>query len=88
MTLKIESILDGKYIALRLSGRLRSEHLAELKSLIAGSFGPVVLDLDEITQVDADAVNFLRTCQAEGIKLRHCPPYICEWMYREQNRET
>jgi ABC-type transporter Mla MlaB component len=88
MTLRIERIPDGKYIALRLSGRLRSEHLAELKSLIADSSLAVVLDLDEITQVDVDAVNFLRKCQAEGIELRHCPPYICEWMYREQNREA
>jgi ABC-type transporter Mla MlaB component len=87
MTLKIERILDGEYIALRLSGRLCSEHLAELKSLIADSSPAVVLDLDEITQVDVDAINFLRKCQAEGIELRHCSPYICEWMDREQDRE-
>jgi hypothetical protein len=46
-----------------------------------------VLDLDEITQVDVDAINFLRKRQAEGIELRHCSPYICEWMDREQDRE-
>jgi hypothetical protein len=33
-----------------------------------------------------DAINFLRKCQAAGIELRHCSPYICEWMNREQNR--
>jgi ABC-type transporter Mla MlaB component len=87
MTLKIERILDGEYIALRLSGRLCSEHLAELKSLIADSSPAVVLDLDEITQVDVGAINFLRKYQAEGIELRHCSPYICEWMDREQDSE-
>jgi len=87
MTLKIERILDGEYIALRLSGRLCSEHLAELESLIADSSSAVVIDLDEITLVDVDSVNFLRECQAKGIELRHCPPYICEWMDREHDRE-
>ena len=87
VTLKIERAVDGKGVVLRLSGRLRSEHLAELKSLIEDSTPAIALDLDEITQVDVDAVNFLRKCQAEGIELRHCSPYICEWMDREQDRE-
>lgn len=87
MTLKIERTVDGKCIVLRLNGRLRSEHLAEMKSLIADSGVVVVLDLEEITQVDLDSINFLRKCQAGGIELRHCSPYICEWMDREQDRE-
>jgi len=37
--------------------------------------------------VDVDAVNFLRECQAEGVRLRQCSPYIREWMDREQDRE-
>jgi anti-anti-sigma regulatory factor len=88
MTLKIERIFDREHIALRLIGRLCSEHLPGLKSLIEESGAAVVLDLDEITMVDVDAVNFLRKCQAEGIELRHCSPYICEWMDREQDREV
>jgi anti-anti-sigma regulatory factor len=87
MTLKIERVRSGKYTAIQLSGRLCSEHLAELKSLIEDSSPPIVLDLDEITHVDVDAVNFLRKCQAEGIELRRCSPYVCEWMNREQHRE-
>jgi hypothetical protein len=87
VTLRIERTLDGKFIVLRLSGRLRSEHLGELKSLIADSSSAVVLDLDDITQVDVDAIHFLKKCQTEGIELRHCSPYICEWMNRERNRE-
>ena len=87
MTLKIERAVDGKRVLLRLSGRLRSEHLAELRSVIEGGTASVTLDLDEITQVDVDAVNFLRECRTEGIELRNCSPYICEWMDREQQRE-
>jgi len=87
MTLKIEKILDGKHTTIRLIGRMCSEHLGELKSLIEDNTPAVALDLDEITLVDVDAVNFLRKCQAEGVELRHCSPYICEWMDREQDRE-
>jgi hypothetical protein len=87
MTLRIERVVDGKYTTLRLSGRIGSEYLAELKTLIEDTSPRVDLDLDEVTLVDVDAVNFLRGCQAAGIKLRHCSPYIREWMNREQDRE-
>lgn len=87
MTLRIERIRDGAHTTIRLIGRLDSEHLAELKSLIEAGTPSVAIDLDEITHVDVDAVNFLRECHAEGIELRHCSPYICEWMDREKNRE-
>jgi hypothetical protein len=86
MTLRIERILDGKHTTIRLIGRMCSEHLGGLKSLIEDSTPAIALDLDEITLVDVDSVNFLRKCRAEGIELRHCPPYICEWMDREQDR--
>ena len=88
MILRIERILDGKNFVLRVIGHLRSEHLAELKSLIEDSASTVVLDLNEATLVDVDAVNFLRECRARGIELRHCSPYISEWMDREQDREA
>lgn len=86
MTLKVETAVGGEGAVVRLSGRMRSEHLAELTSLLENSGRVVALDLDQITQVDVDAVNFLRKCVAEGIELRNCSPYICEWMAREQNR--
>jgi anti-anti-sigma regulatory factor len=88
MILRIERVLDGKHVALRLIGHLCLEHLVELRSLIEDSSSAVVLDLSETTLVDVDAVNFLRRCQAEGIELRHCSPYIYEWMDREQDRDV
>jgi len=87
LTLKIERTVDGKHSVLRLSGRLSSEHLEGLTLAIKSNALSVALDLDEITQIDLDAVNFLRKCQSEGIELRHCSPYISEWMHREEDRE-
>ena len=39
-----------------------------------------------VTLVDVAVVRFLIACEAEGIGLRHCAPYIREWMGREQGR--
>jgi hypothetical protein len=85
MTLKIDRIPDGTRVTIQLIGRMSSEHIAELAALIENSRTEVVLDLDEVTLADVDAVNFLRKCQTEGIELRNCPPYIREWIHREDD---
>ena len=45
-----------------------------------------MLELGEVSLVDADAVRFLDSCESEGIQLLNCSPYIREWIVRE--RET
>ena len=44
----------------------------------------IVLDLEEVTLVDVDVVRFLGMCEAKGVELVHCSPYIREWVFREQ----
>ena len=85
MTLKIEKLAGERGTALKLIGRIRAEHLAELRGQIAAS-APSALELGEVSLVDADAVRFLGSCQSEGIQLLNCSPYIHEWIVRE--RET
>ena len=46
----------------------------------------VVIDLEEVTLVDLDVVQFLARCEASGIELLHCSPYIREWISRETER--
>ena len=41
---------------------------------------------NEVTLVDVAVVRFLIACEAEGIELRHCAPYIREWMSMERSR--
>jgi anti-anti-sigma regulatory factor len=69
-------------IVFSLSGRIETEDVAELQRLL--SLEPVgqniVLDLQDITLVDRDAVKFLARCEAESITLENCPPYIREWI--------
>ena len=85
MTLKIETDSDGRETVIRLSGRLRSEHLDELQTQIKSSQSPVVFDLEGVMLFDVEAVRFFNTCQEKGIELLHCPPYVREWMLREQD---
>ena len=83
MTLKIEKLAGEHGTTLKLIGRIRSEHLAELRGQIAAS-APSALELREVSLVDADAVRFLSTCESDGIQLQNCSAYIREWIVREQ----
>lgn len=84
MVLKIDRSADGKYVVLRLSGRMQSEHVKQLEAELEGLAG-VVLDLEDVKLVDRDAVRFLGVCEANGTELRHCSPYIREWIAKEKN---
>ncbi|HEY6349170.1 MAG TPA: hypothetical protein VI636_07155 [Candidatus Angelobacter sp.] len=84
MTFKLEKDWEGSNTVIRLIGRIRSEHLEELKTQMGEGRPTIVLDLDEVTLVDVDVIRFLRTSEGKGIELRRCPPYIREWIFREQ----
>lgn len=45
----------------------------------------IVLDLKDVGVVDRDVVWFLVRCEADGVKLENCAPYIREWMEREKD---
>jgi hypothetical protein len=65
-------------------GWIAAKHLPDLQSLVHAEGGrDVVLDLAELSLVDADVVRFLLECEARGIRLTHCPAYIPEWMARD-----
>jgi anti-anti-sigma regulatory factor len=84
--LRIEREANGQ-VVLRISGRLDAEDLPELKELIQseGSGRRVVLELRELMLVDQEAVRFLEQCDSNGIELKNCAPYICEWMARQRD---
>ena len=84
--LKLERNSDGERTTIRLIGRARSEHLSEIKKQMGSCGSKVILDLEEVTVVDVDVVRFLGTREKEGTELLHCPPYIREWISREQRQ--
>jgi len=86
--MKIEKDSGGPKTIVRLSGRLQSEHVNELKTQLEGDQSRIVLDLDGVTLVDIEVVRFLDGCRDRGIELLHCPPYVREWMVREGVRKV
>ena len=88
VTLKIEKIPGEHCTTIKLIGRIRAEHLPELKGQIAASASPIVLELGEVSLVDADAVRFLSGCESEGVRLLNCSAYIREWIVRERETDT
>jgi len=45
----------------------------------------VVPDLEDVRLVDRDVVRFSGACEAEGTMLRHCSPYIRDWIDKENS---
>jgi len=86
MTLRIETTSDGQTATLRLIGRIESEYLDELQAQVQRHRPRLVLDLDEVTLVDAAVVRFLVACEAGGIELLNCAPYIREWISQGHGR--
>jgi hypothetical protein len=88
MVLRIERVSRRLFTILRLSGRLQSEHLEELKAQIETSMQQVVLDLEGVNLVDQDSVCFLAACEANGVEVSHCSPYIRDWISREKTTRS
>jgi anti-anti-sigma regulatory factor len=86
MTGKIERHTDGHHTTLRLIGHLQAAHLEALQAQLESNGPRTVLDLDQVTLVDVEMVRFLGTCEKEGTERLHCPPYIREWISREQRQ--
>jgi hypothetical protein len=56
MVLRIEKVSDGPLMTQRLSGRLQSEYVDQLRAQIEGSAQRLILNLEEVKLVDLDAV--------------------------------
>ena len=84
MTLRIERSSDRGHTTIRLIGRMRAEHVAEVQKQIEASGPAVTLDLEDVTLVDVQVVRFLGACETRGIALRNGPPYVSDWIARER----
>jgi hypothetical protein len=79
---KIEKHVQGQTTTIHLIGHFHLDHLVELRKQVEHG-DEVILDLREITIVDADVVRFFVECKRKGMKIAHCPRYIKRWMPRE-----
>jgi anti-anti-sigma regulatory factor len=87
MTFRIETATRGRFTVFILSGRIETHAIAELKRLfgLQTDSRDIVLDLKDVSLVGRDVMGFLARCEADGVKLENCTPYIREWMEREKD---
>jgi anti-anti-sigma regulatory factor len=69
-------------VVFTISGQIDEEHIAELEGLIAaeGKDRRIILDLKDMTLTGEDGIAFLARCEAAGIELVNCDPYVREWI--------
>jgi hypothetical protein len=85
--LRIDKHSDGQSTFFRISGRIQSKHLRELRAQIESCTRKTTLNLEEVQLVDRAVVQFLIRCESSGVELLNCPLYVREWILREKNRE-
>jgi hypothetical protein len=83
LVLRIECISENGGSRLCLSGELRSADVEEVRMETAKVL-PLILDVAEIGVVDIEGVRWLNACQAAGVEVVNCAPYIREWMRQEK----
>jgi len=89
LTYRIQRSEGPEGIVFGLSGEMNAEHAARLEDLIGEPpYGPVLLDLKEVTLVAREAVHFLARVEARGIRIAHCPDYVRSWIAAERDATT
>jgi len=71
MTLRIVADVRQDRTTIRLIGRMRAEHIEPVRAEIAASRAPTVLDLDEVTLADIDAVRCDPCCRQSCSRSAH-----------------
>ena len=87
MAFRIETATRGGLTVFTLSGRIETPAIAELRRLfdLQTNYRDIVVDLKDVSLVGRDVMGFLARCEADGVKLENCTPYIREWMEREKD---
>ena len=80
MAFRIETAARGRLTVFALSGRIEKQAVKELSKLFEGQtgWGDIVLDLKDVVVIDREAMRFFAGCEAEGVQLENCTPYIRE----------
>jgi len=87
MAFRIETATRGGFTVFTLSGRIETPAIAELRRLfdLQTNYRDIVVDLKDVSLVGRDVMGFRARCEADGVKLENCTPYIREWMEREKD---
>jgi hypothetical protein len=83
--LKIQRTGNGATVIV-LSGRMETEHIAELEKLLEAEppGRRIVLDLKNLTLAGQSEIDFFVESEGRGVTLANCPPYIREWITNQR----
>jgi hypothetical protein len=85
MSYRIDRVVSAEnLVVLFISGRITGEHVDILRGVLEQESGGVAIDLKNVHLVDRETVKLLAHSEANGTELRNCPPYIREWVTREE----
>ena len=85
--LKIVRSENDMAVVFSLSGRLDSEHIAQLQEAFEAETLAVQLDMREVTRVDREVVMTLARWSSEGILFVNCPTYLRSWIRRARDKK-
>jgi hypothetical protein len=87
MAFRIETAARGRSTVFTLCGRIEKQAIAELRKLfeLQLDYHDIVFDLKDVCVVDREVMSFFVSCEADGVKLENCTPYLREWMEREKD---
>jgi anti-anti-sigma regulatory factor len=87
MAFRIEIAARGRLTVFILSGHIETQAIAELRRLCERQthHRDIVVDLKDVSLVDREAMRFFIRCEADGVTLENCTPYIREWMEKEKD---
>ena len=87
MAFRIETAARVRFTVFTLCGRIEKQAIAELRKLfeLHLDYHDIVLDLKDVCVVDREVMSFFVSCEADGVKLENCTPYLREWMEREKD---
>jgi hypothetical protein len=88
MSCRIDRVVIAEnLVVLFISGRITGEHVDMFRGVLEQESDGFAIDLKNVLLVDREAVKLLALSEANGTKLRNCPPYIREWVMRERAQE-
>ena len=82
--LRIEKESDRHATTPQLIGRIQSANIGDIQAQMDDDRVRIFMELGEVPLVDVEVVRFLSEREDGGIVLVHCPPYVGEWILREQ----
>ena len=85
MSCRIDQVVSAEnLVVLVISGRITGEHVDTLRGVLEQESGGFAIDLKNVLLVDRETVKLLALSEANGTELSNCPPYIREWVTREE----